>query len=726
MNKPIWNDVFNLKNFVFFVALTFLILILNNQIALLNYFEWGDESETIVAAKMLASGMRLYSEIFNHHGPLTFLTGYALEKIGNFDIPAHRLVVVALQWIGLSAIYFSPLIKNTITRVFLTGIVGAAIVIYLPELYGHMYKYQVLAAILIMVVLSQFVIPAILLGGHVAVRNIFVGCFLLACLPFLAITYLPASIIFFLSALRKERVWLYFLAFGSGVFFNLLFLSMVGSLSGYAAYHLYLNSQILPEFNGGQSVLQMISVAYNLATGNLQSAILFLTIGVSAVLISQGEQSRIPWRTMLLSIGVGSLLLRGVGFHGIPYIYACFALLVPIFANIKASERAAVLMYFLFSCIIFLKLFNIDRENIKKYQIRPTEFSSIAKLITNRDDKIVAYSFQNYQYIAAERLPASTHYFYLPMQERYNEKPVFGIKSDACEEISRNKPKIIMLDKWNVWDRYPWESYGSCIDEYVGLNYQKIINRPYYLRKDLLPHDLGLDLDGGGYELQFTTAENSQLALPLHFSRSHIVEKLFLDKLMIRLGTFGKSVSGLGRVYLQEVGGDEVLIEFQLNSIKNNEYLEVDVPEGIYSTGYIRFDSTAEGGRIEKWVDIEPFDLTDQNWVNGISRNSAGFFVARSKFVEDLLFVGAKISISNSEERRVMKIDKSNEYVNVYLDGEALNPSMVVRSGGIRVLAPSNPKVALWEVSRESHKLTCVVYRYADGKVRFTPGCPVN
>lgn len=726
MVKHILTRALATNTFVFFVALTFILLILNHQIALLNYFEWGDESETIVAAKMLANGLTLYSEVFNHHGPLTFLPGLVLEKFGSFDIPAHRTVIVILQWIGLLAIYFSPLIKETIKKVFLTGIVGSIIVIYLPELYGHMYKYQVLAAILIMVVLSQFVLPTIVLDESVAARNIFLGCFLLASLPFLAITYLPATILFFLSALRKERIWLYFLSFGFGILLNTLFLAEVGSLPGYAAYHFYLNSQVLPEFNGGQSIHQMITVAYNLATGNLQSVMLFLAIGISASIISLGEKSRIPWRTMLLSFGVGSLLLRGVGFHGIPYIYACFALLVPIFSKIAVSGRSAILMFFLFSCIIFFKLFSIDREKIEKHQIRPTEFSSIAKLITNNDDRILAYSFQNYQYIAAERLPASTHYFYLPMQARYNEKPLFGVKSDACEEIKSAKPKIIMLDKWKVWDRYPWVSYGSCIDGYVDLNYIKIVNRPYYLRKDLLPLDLGLDLDGVGYKFQAITLENSQLVIPLSFSRSHIDEKLILDELLIRLGTFGKSASGLGRIFLREESGHEVEIKFDLHSVKDNEYFKVHVPEGVYSAGHIGFDFQPKEISVDRWADIVPFNLTDQNWIKGVSRNIAGFFVVRDKIFEDMLLPGVKIIISNDEARRITKVEKSDKYINVYLDGEALDPSAVVRPGGIRVLIPSAPKVAVWEVSREEHNLTCLVYKYADGKVRFTPGCPVN
>ena len=65
---------------------TFIALCARHEFALLNYKLFGDEAETIVGAKMIATGMKLYSEIFNHHGPLTFLPGLITEWLGGRDI----------------------------------------------------------------------------------------------------------------------------------------------------------------------------------------------------------------------------------------------------------------------------------------------------------------------------------------------------------------------------------------------------------------------------------------------------------------------------------------------------------------------------------------------------------------------------------------------------------------------------------------------------------------
>ena len=121
---------------------------------------------------------------------------------------------------------------------------------------------------------------------------------------------------------------------------------------------------------------------------------------------------------------------------------------------------------------------------------RETEFSRIVQQYTQADDKIIAYSFVNYEYIAANRLPASGNFFYLPWQKAYNENPVLGIKIDACEDIANYRPKVMLINKWLVWGVYPWESYGGCIQQILDEQYIKWPNRPYYIRKDLLPDGL--------------------------------------------------------------------------------------------------------------------------------------------------------------------------------------------------------------------------------------------
>ena len=116
---------------LFFVALCF-----RHQYLLLSYKEFGDESETIVAAKMMASGMRLYSDVFNHHGPLTFLPGVLTEKLGDFGVRGNRVSIALLQALSILSIYTSPALKFKWERVLACVASATLILVYLPDTLG--------------------------------------------------------------------------------------------------------------------------------------------------------------------------------------------------------------------------------------------------------------------------------------------------------------------------------------------------------------------------------------------------------------------------------------------------------------------------------------------------------------------------------------------------------------------------------------------------------------
>jgi hypothetical protein len=66
------------SNNLYWIAIVFfVILTIRYQFSLLGYLEWSDETESIVTAKMIISGSRLYSEIFNLHEQLIFPSSYA-------------------------------------------------------------------------------------------------------------------------------------------------------------------------------------------------------------------------------------------------------------------------------------------------------------------------------------------------------------------------------------------------------------------------------------------------------------------------------------------------------------------------------------------------------------------------------------------------------------------------------------------------------------------------
>ena len=469
-------------------------LALGNQVRLLDYLEWGDESETIVAARMLASGMSLYSQVFNHHGPFAFFPGWLLELFGHFGVRGHRVVIAVLQVAALFAVYASPLLRHLgQAKLLVMPLAITAVVLLLPksELHGQTYTYQVLAGLLLMAVLAQYTLPSMLAPASILHRHVFWGNAALACLPWLAVTYLPIAVLVFACSLRRGTSVAALVGAASGTAANFAFLVSIGSFAGFMADHIYLNSQILPTYNGGQGAVQLIKSVVLLPTDSI--TIWFAIVGIIMALGSLlGRTPRgSAWRFALLAAALGSLLMRGLVNHGATFWYAVIAVATIAAAmavariSLTGSQRALGLAASTFCVLQLLYPLASRGAYADGKRAENTEFGWIAQQLTGPDDKIIAYSFQNFEYLAADRLPASGHFFYLPWQAAYNEHPKFGIVIDACHDISISRPKLILLDKWKVWNRYSWDGYAGCIQSIVDRDYTQLPDRPVYVRNDL-------------------------------------------------------------------------------------------------------------------------------------------------------------------------------------------------------------------------------------------------
>jgi hypothetical protein len=575
VKKWLWLD------YVFVLAFSaFVLLALRYQIRLLDYIEWGDETETIVTAKMIVSGDTLYSNIYNPHGPLTFLPGIIVERIGASGIRGHRIAMMALQLIALLTIYFSPISKGFFTKSIFTICTASVMLLHMPDLFGHTYTYQVLAGLLLIVVFSQYTLPAF--SGKTSSRSVIIGNFLIGSLPFLAITYIPVSILIFFASLRKEYIKESFIAILCAGTTNLLVLLYYGSIDGYLAYHIYLNLNILPLYGGPKSIADLILVAYNSVTGDLAlfSSFIIFTFSVSRLACLE---KGIPWRSLLLSLGVGCLMIRGGGFHVVPYIYSVMAISSILFWERSITSPRAKLILVCFVVICSTKLIPIspqDREKIASRIVpKSTEFSQLVKLVTGENDRIIVYGFRNYEYIVSNRLPASGYFFYLPWQEEYNTNPKLGIKISQCDDIKRNRPKIMLIDKFDKWSAArptPWgsASYGGCVEKIILDDYVEVPGKPYYLRKDIVNDTLRVTLNLAGF-----------------------------------------------------------------------------VSDSFY--------------------------LTDENWVHGVARKHAGFYIPNTVAFRNSFMPGREVLLADVTVRKITRVERSGIYLNVSVEGEHLDPIVV-------------------------------------------------
>jgi hypothetical protein len=462
----------------------------------LDYFEWGDESETIVTAKMMVAGSRLYTEVFNMHGPLTFLPGYVLELFGSFGIKAHRFMIIVLQWCALAGLYFSPLLKSRWIRLIYTVIAASIFLAFYSEIFAHTYTYQAIAGLLLVIILSQYILPSICMPEVVSRPWIILGNALCVCLPFLAMTYIPVALCLFLASFRKSALKLIAMGLGIGLFINLIFLVTTGSFTGYAAIHYYLNLKVVPLFLGGASPLELLHSAFVNATNGPQALLVSGMILLASLRLATTGQNP-AWRTLLLVVGIESLLLRGSGFQGLPYWYAITALPLTFFKetiSIGYKMSVGLLVALMFCLIKLLIVLPDDKVRMHSKQVpKYTPFSELVKRYTNKDDRILAYSFQNYQYILADRLPGSANFFYLPWQAKYSESPILGVTLDACSDFKKNRPKMLLIDKMNVNGEWPWESYAACIQEVINQDYRQVRGTHYYIRSDAFPAELQVE-----------------------------------------------------------------------------------------------------------------------------------------------------------------------------------------------------------------------------------------
>ena len=584
----------------------FVILAFRYQLKLLNYNEWGDEAETIVGAKMIAAGRSLYSEIFNHHGPLTFLPGLIVEKIGNFGVSGYRVAIGILQIVAILSLYFSPLLSGSLIKRVYTMTAVSVMLLYFPEIFGHTYIYQVLVGLSLVIILAQYTLPSIVSSDHLSARRVVIGNILIASLPFLAITYLPISIILFVASLRKEYFKKSVFAFIAAGIGNIAFLAYIGSIPGYFAFHIYLNAEILPLYYQGLEWWRLLLTAFNNTTEDLPRFTLFLVIAAATSLLATREKSW-PWRSILLALGMASLLARGSGFHALPYFYALLAIPLIFFYNrpVPTRQSQVIALIFALVCIAKVSLWMPGERALLASKTIPkfTEFSQLVEFFTEKDDRIVAYSFQNNEYIAANRLPVSGHYFYLPWQEKYNENPKYGIKIDACKEISDYRPKVMLIDKKKVWDRFPWDSYASCIQKLIDTDYVQWPERPFYIRKDLVTADMGI-ITAGGPSRKRVASPALGIASPIRLTTTpeHQNQNSALKRIGVMFGTYGwQENPGEAELRLTGPDGAKFSRRFSLRDLGDNRYRYFDLNSNRYTAGEI---IAISGGGIAAWSSI--------------------------------------------------------------------------------------------------------------------------
>lgn len=490
-----WLDMILLLLFV-----VWMVVLVRRQTELRFLVEWGDESETIIVTKMMASGQRLYTDIYNNHGPLVFLPGFLISKMGDYFIDVYRWIPMVLQWISLLAIYCSPLFQTIKQRVFSTIILGSVMVYFFPLIYGHTYLYQTISGLFMIIAMVQYILPT-LMHNKTSAINTFIGVFLLTSLPFLAITNAPFVVLGFLATFDYQKLRSTFLGIFFALVLNLGFLIIYGSWDGYIAYHYYLNFEVL---YSGQGINAFLLTLLSFYSNNFTHFLTLIIIIVEVMVINHKRSWIDQLRGLFLIPMLVSLVIRGGDVYtlsGLMYLYAMLGMSAILFANLDYQksliEEGFHITPLLGMSVIATLLLTFPLPNDDFYYtfLPETEFSRIVKRVTTEEDRILSLSFRSYEYIVSDRLPASAHFIYLSIQAKYNQNPYKDIYVSIAEDVKKNRPKLILIDEWNIIldESDQWYNYASDLMQVVNDEYYRLKDKDIYVRKDINLLDYGLD-----------------------------------------------------------------------------------------------------------------------------------------------------------------------------------------------------------------------------------------
>lgn len=271
-----------------------------------------------------------------------------------------------------------------------------------------------------------------------------------------------------------------------------------GSIDGYFAYHIYLNAVILNEGKGILEYLMQIFNFYILDFNNILTLIVLL--GLNLKMNKLGEKK---FRNLLLIPMMMSLVLRDehvFSFGGMTYIIIFIGM--GMLFIIDESENTSSFsisksLPLIIASLICIVLLVFPKITLNRFWGIPndSDFSRITKRITSVDEKILAFSFRSHEYLLSDRMPASAHFIYLPIQAMYNQKPYKNIYVNVAEDMKKEKPKIILIDGWSLIQEpgFDWYTYADDVMKIVYTDYYKLDDKPIYIRRDIRLDEFGLD-----------------------------------------------------------------------------------------------------------------------------------------------------------------------------------------------------------------------------------------
>jgi hypothetical protein len=501
------------------LALASLAWFLRRGIAALDIGEFGDETEKIVGARMIAAGGRLYDTVFSNHGPLGFALNHLwLLLTGTKDLASHRILQLGLFVLCAGAVAASPALATWRAR----SCAAALFLIPLSVVYAgaalHMTLYQSVAGALLAIALVLLPLPALLgrtpprwaalAAGFAAAGAAFAGY------PFaVSGALMAAAATIATPAGARLRIAVRFIAGGVAAAVLLAaWMAMHADFAGYAVYHVWFNQTVFAA-NVRWSPLaplgSLVPTAFD-ASRLLHLLALAALYAAFALLVLRRwriEPRRRAWAAALavLFLGFAFLNPRGQnGIHGSTFLAGALAALAVAAGGLAVSAapralRGAALALLLGGAGLLVvvharavstphhaPLRDLDRIRIAVKPSDGREFR-LMRAVMRPDERFLAVVFAPAIHVYADRLPVSKLFYYLPVQAKYAARPVAGYGFDLCRDFAQARPKVVFyLDRLGN-GRYGFADYAPCVHAAIVADYVPLPWAPeYHFRRDIV------------------------------------------------------------------------------------------------------------------------------------------------------------------------------------------------------------------------------------------------
>ena len=490
--------------------------------------EFGDETEHIVAARMIVAGERLYSTIFANHGALPYVLSHVwLLLTGTRDLASHRLVALALFALCAGTVYASPALTQTRARLHALTLFLVPLGVLYAGIPLHMMMYQSMAGALLTIELALFAVPAVfgiapprwaaVAAGLAAAGAVFAAFSFAVAAALLAATIvaLPPDA----AGLRRRAISGFLAGALAGVAAVGAWITLYADWLGYFVYHYLFNMTIYMDVTQYSPFRPLRALGLlDFEADELIYTFAAAVCGVAAVVIvalswpGTANRAALRWVVALAALAVGVAYLNPLGGNGFQAstwtagtlglgALALAKLLVPEpgaarFPRLRSAGAHACIAV-LAGALVFVSQFarssphGIPLPELagrRDGAVRPSEervYRLIRELVP-ADERILAVPFAPEVYVYAERLPVSGNTFYQPIQARYATRPLWGYHIDLCKDVIERRPKVVYVS--NPSSQWAWRfaQYAPCVQRQIDDNYVGLPWAPeFFVRRDV-------------------------------------------------------------------------------------------------------------------------------------------------------------------------------------------------------------------------------------------------